>query len=66
MAKAMVEVLDLTDTSRNGETRTQVKWNAAIDLYPWMKPTRPIAERLLVRTWGNSLEALQNAVLARR
>lgn len=66
MAKRMIEVLDLTDTSRNGETRTEVRWTAAFDLHAWQKPTRRIAEALMVRIWGNSLEALQDAVIARR
>ncbi len=66
MAKSMIEVLDLTDTSRNGEERTEVKWTAAFDLPAYLLPVRSIAETILVRTWGKSLEALQDAVIARR
>lgn len=66
MAKAMIEVLDLTDTSRNGEERTEVRWTAAFDLPVWMKPASSVLERRLAGTWGTSLEALQGAVIARR
>ncbi len=66
MAKRMLEVLDITDTSRNGEERTEVKWTGAFDLPAYLLPVRSISETLLVRTWGRSLEALQDAVIARR
>lgn len=66
MAKRMLEVLDLTDTSRNGEDRTEVRWTGAFDLPAYLLPVRSIFETLLVRTWGTSLEALQGAVIARR
>lgn len=66
MAKRMIEVLDLTDTSRNGETRTEVRWTGAFDMVPYMKPFAGVLESALIRTWGTSLEALQGAVVARR
>jgi len=66
MAKRMIEVLDLTDTSRNGEARTEVRWTAAFDLPVYLKPFRRFSENVMMLKWGTSLEALQDAVVARR
>jgi uncharacterized protein YndB with AHSA1/START domain len=66
LATRMLEVLDLTDTSRNGEERTEVRWTGALDLPVYLRPVRRITESILVRTWGKSLEALHGAVMARR
>lgn len=66
MARRMIEVLDLTDTSRNGEDRTEVRWTAALEPISWMRPFVAIQERLLVQTWGRSLERLHDVVAQRQ
>ena len=59
-------VLDLTDTSRNGEERTEVRWTAALNPPPYLKPFRKIVESQLAAVWAPSLETLLDAVIARR
>ena len=66
LASRALEQLELTDTSRNGETRTEVRWTGAFDLPFYLKPASYSVERLLLRTWGESLESLLDAVIARR
>lgn len=66
IAKRGLEILELSDTSRAGETRTQVRWTGAFDLPIALKPFSGVAEQLFLRTWGESLEALLDAVIARR
>lgn len=66
MAKRMLEVLDLSDTSRNGEVRTEVRWTGAIDPLTYLRPFTAVLQRRLVNTWGRSLEALHDEVVSRR
>lgn len=66
MASRAAEKLELTDTSRNGEERTEVRWTGAFNLPLLLKPGRSIAEQMFLRTWGESLESLLDAVIARR
>lgn len=65
MANRMVEVLELTDTSRNGEDRTGVRWTAAVEPLWYLAPFARVNEYLMIRTWGRSLEALHGAVASR-
>ncbi len=65
MAKRMIEVLDLRDTSREGEARTEVRWTAAFDPLPYLRPFSSIQCRLMIQTWGRSLEALHDVVAQR-
>ncbi len=66
MVSRGIEKLELTDTSRNGEVRTEVRWTGAFNLPLLFKPASSIAEQLFLRTWGASLENLLDAVIARR
>ena len=66
IAKTMLEVLDLTDTSRQGEERTEVRWTGALNPPPYLKPFRKIVESQLTGTWAPSLESLLDAVMVRR
>ena len=66
MAKRGLEMLELTDTSREGETRTEVKWTGAFDLPFFLRPAKSIVEAGFLDNWGPSLEALLDAVVARR
>lgn len=66
MAQAMLEMLELTDTSRNGEVRTEVRWTGAIDRLPYLRPFAGLIEARLADMWGRSLEALFDEVVARR
>ena len=66
MAKTMLEVLDLTDTSRNGEDRTEIRWTGALNPPVYLKPFRGILESQLTAVWAPSLESLLDAVIARR
>lgn len=66
MAKAMLEMLELTDTSRNGETRTEVRWTGALDPLSYLKPLSSIIESRLAGLWARSLEALYDEVVSRR
>ena len=66
MATRMIEVLDLSDTSRQGEERTGIRWTAAFDLPFYLRPGRKVMETLLARTWGTSFEALQDTINASR
>lgn len=66
MAKRMIEVLELTDTSRNGEDRTEVRWTAAFEPLPYLRPFVGVQAQILIRTWGRSLEALHGAVASRQ
>ena len=66
MASRAVERLELFDSTRNGEKRTEVRWTGAFDLPFYLKPASSIFEQLMVRKWGESLETLLDAVIARR
>ena len=66
MANRALEMLELADTSRNGEVRTEIRWTGAFDLPFYLKPAKSIVEMLLLRNWGPSLENLLDAVIARR
>lgn len=66
MAKTMLEVLDLADTSRQGEERTSVRWTGALNPPVYLKPFRKIVESQLTAVWAPSLESLLDAVIARR
>lgn len=66
VAEAMLEMLELTDTSRQGETRTEVRWTGALDPLRYLRPLWPVIESRLVDTWGRSLEALHDEVVKRR
>jgi hypothetical protein len=66
LATRMLEVLDIRDTSRNGEERTEVKWTGALDIPVYLRPARGLIESRLVAMWGSGLEALHDEVLARR
>ena len=62
----MLEVLDLIDTSRNGETRTEVRWTGAFDPLSYLGPLNAVIATQLTKKWGTSLERLFDAVDARR
>ena len=66
MASRALEMLELADTSRDGETRTEVRWTGAFDLPFYLRPGKSLFEARLVNTWGQSLENLLDAVIARR
>ena len=66
VAKAMLEMVELTDTSRDGETRTEVRWTAALDRHTLLRPLAPVIESRVTEMWGQSLEALNDEVIARR
>lgn len=66
LASRMLEVLDLIDTSRNGETRTEVRWTGAFDLPSYLRPLNAVIAAQLIKKWGTSLERLFDAVDARR
>lgn len=66
MATRAAEKLELTDTSRNGESRTQVVWTGAFNLPALLKPAKSIVEQKFLNTWGESLESLLDAVTSRR
>ncbi len=66
MATRALEMLELADTSRHGEERTQVKWTGAFDLPIYLRPAKKIVESLFLRTWAPSLENLLDAIVARR
>ena len=66
IATRMLEVLDIRDTSRNGEERTEVKWTGALDIPAYLRPARGLIESRLIAMWGSGLEALHDEVLARR
>ncbi len=66
LASRALEMLELTDTSREGETRTEVRWTGAFDLPFYLRPTKSIFEARLLGSWSTSLENLLDAVVARR
>lgn len=66
MAKRALEMLELSDTSRHGEDRTEVRWTGAFDPYVSFGPANTFLENQLLATWGPSLENLLDAVIARR
>lgn len=66
MASRMLEVLDLHDTSRNGEDRTEVRWTGALDVPMYLRPALPILRSQLTKKWGASLEDLHDVVISRR
>ena len=66
IASRMLEVLDMRDTSRDGEERTEVRWTGALDIPAYLRPARRLIESRLIAMWGTSLEALHDEVLARR
>lgn len=66
MARAMLEMLELTDSSRNGEVRTEVRWTGAIDRLPYLRPLAGSIETRLADMWAQSLEALYDEVVSRR
>lgn len=66
MAKRMLEMVELRDTSRNGEVRTEVRWTGALDPLPYLRPFGAVFQTRLVNKWGQSLEALQDEVVSRR
>ncbi len=66
MATKALEKLELSDTSRNGETRTEVRWTGAFDLPIYLRPAKSIVETLFLKNWGPSLENLLDVVVARR
>lgn len=66
IAAAMLEMLELTDTSRHGETRTEVRWTGALDHLRYLRPMSSVIETRLIDLWGRSLEALHDEVVSRR
>lgn len=66
LAKRMIEMIELRDTSRDGEVRTEVRWTAALDPLPVLRPLAGIIHGRLIDKWGQSLEALQDEVVSRR
>ena len=66
MASRALEMLELADTPRNGETRTEVRWTGAFDFPVYLRPVKSIFETRLVNSWGQSLENLLDVVIARR
>lgn len=66
LATRMLEMLDVRDTSREGEDRVQVQWTAAIDMPAYLRPLRRLLHSRLTNTWGRSLESLYDEVTARR
>ena len=66
MARRALEMLELSDTSRHGEVRTEVRWTGAFDRPMYFRPAASIFENQLLGTWGPSLENLLDAVIARR
>lgn len=66
LASRLLEVVDLIDTSRNGETRTEVRWTGAFDLPTYLRPINGLIAHQLVKKWGISLERLFGTVTARR
>lgn len=66
IAKTMLEVLDLSDTSRNGEERTEIRWTGALNPPVYLKPFRKVLESQLTAVWAPSLESLLDAVISRR
>ncbi len=66
IAAAMLEMLELADTSRNGETRTEVRWTGALDRLWYLGPLSKVLESRLADLWAQSLEALYDEVLSRR
>lgn len=62
-ARSVVEMIELLDSSRDGETRTEIRWSGAVIPAPW---TRPFASRIEARMaddWAQGLESLGNYVL---
>ena len=66
MATRALETLELEDTSRHGEVRTEVRWTGAFDLPVYLRPAKSIVETQFVSNWGQSLENLLDAVISRR
>lgn len=66
MAKRALEMLELTDTSRHGEDRTEVRWTGAFDLPAYLRPAKKIVESRFLALWAPSLENLLDSVIARR
>lgn len=66
MAKRALEMLELADTSRQGEARTEIRWTGAFDLPGYLRPASSMFQDRLVAKWGQSLENLLDAVIARR
>lgn len=66
MAKRAIEMLELSDTTREGEDRTAIRWTGAFDLPAYLRPAKSMFEDRMVAKWGQSLENLLDAVIARR
>ena len=66
LGTSLLEVLDLADTSRQGEVRTEVRWTGAFLLPAYFKPWRGLIQSRMVAAWSPSLETLLDAVIARR
>lgn len=66
LAKRLVEMLELIDTSTADEVRTEVRWTAGVELPALLRPVGGTIGDRFVRTWGSSLENLNDYLAARR
>ena len=66
LAKAMIEVVDLRDTSRDGEQRTELRWTMAAEPYRLLGPIWPRIQGRMSAMWLQSLENLHTYLAERR
>jgi uncharacterized protein YndB with AHSA1/START domain len=65
-AKRMAESIDLIDTSREGEVRTELQWTGALDPLWHLKPVVSSFGARLANGWGQSFEDLNRYLAERR
>ncbi len=58
LASAAIEVLDLIDTSRDGEVRTTLRWTGALELGWQHRLGAGFTTQRMIDAWGRSLERL--------
>lgn len=61
-----LEMVELFDTSREGEVRTELRWTGAFDFHPIAKPLASFIVGRAVETWGQGFENLAVYLYERR
>ena len=61
-----LEMVELFDTSRDGETRTEIRWTGAFEFHPFARPMTKMILGRAVDTWGQGFENLADHLRSRR
>jgi len=61
-----LEMVELFDTTRQGETRTELRWTGAFTFHWTAKPLAAMVLRRTAAAWGEGFEELSTYLAARR